>query len=577
MLTLMAADSLAEREVKEYCVLPVGDLNADGIGDFAAGENPAPHGHAATAYVIFGGDDPLPDNVDEAFLKRRAAFILRGPSAVPFSCPRAPAFAALPDAGETGVEKKIARPSISSRHEGESPIGQPVFYTIAVDLRPLSPGNYVISGGINSDGQVVGRSLTDQGLEHAFLFDGWALRDLGTLGGHLSDARAVNTAGDIVGYSLTGETDELGFVNHAFISDGYGMQDLGLRWSAASDINDNSQIVGEWQVVFGRYHAFLYENGETTDLGTLDGEQSFAMAVNEAGQVVGEAGTFLSGTLPGNVFHSDHAFLYENGTMHDLGSLGYSCYVEDDEGALEEYCDERSSATDINNTGQIAGFSTTFDSGTHAFLLTDEAFEDLGTLGGSQSWAYAVNDSGQVVGTSISGVDGFYHPFIYDLGTMYDLQDLIVDRPSGFSMWEAVDINNFGQIVGLGYLLDPVYESVARGKEFGFSDTLGPELTFEYWVSVDDSERCVERGRPALVEYRLATRSLDPGDRNHLARELGGWQAIENAELGCAESEDWRTASIPVPAELEDNELAVRIRLGNTAGIDATVFLRHFR
>ena len=48
------------------------------------------------------------------------------------------------------------------------------------------------------------------------------------------------------------------------------------------------------------------------DLGTLGGLESFAYRINDSGQVVGVADT-SSGV--------EHAFLYSNGTMNDLGML----------------------------------------------------------------------------------------------------------------------------------------------------------------------------------------------------------------------------------------------------------------
>ena len=41
----------------------------------------------------------------------------------------------------------------------------------------------------------------------------------------------------------------------------------------------------------GDQHAFLWENGKMTDLGTLGGEESEAVAVNDRGQVIGWAET----------------------------------------------------------------------------------------------------------------------------------------------------------------------------------------------------------------------------------------------------------------------------------------------
>ena len=67
-------------------------------------------------------------------------------------------------------------------------------------------------------------------------------------------------------------------------------------------------------------HAFLYSNGTMADLGTLPGGSvSAAHGINASGQVVGYADT-SSGYA--------HAFLYSNGTMTDLGTLpGGSCRV----------------------------------------------------------------------------------------------------------------------------------------------------------------------------------------------------------------------------------------------------------
>ena len=51
-----------------------------------------------------------------------------------------------------------------------------------------------------------------------------------------------------------------------------------------------------------------------TNLGTLPGDfDSYARAINSSGQVVGISRDFS---------YNAHAFLYENGTMTNLGNLG---------------------------------------------------------------------------------------------------------------------------------------------------------------------------------------------------------------------------------------------------------------
>ena len=59
---------------------------------------------------------------------------------------------------------------------------------------------------------------------------------------------------------------------------------------------------------------------------------------------------------------------------------------------------------------------------------------DLGTLGGGSSYAYGVNDSGEIVGYSWLA-NGGQSAFLYDDGTMLDLNSLL---PSN-SGWDLLD------------------------------------------------------------------------------------------------------------------------------------------
>ena len=69
---------------------------------------------------------------------------------------------------------------------------------------------------------------------------------------------------------------------------------------------------------------------------------------------------------------------------------------------------------------------------------------DLGTLGGHTSRAYAMNDSGQVVGQSLTAL-GAPHAFLYANGKMKDLGALV----SGGGNSAALGINAAGQVVGI--------------------------------------------------------------------------------------------------------------------------------
>ena len=75
---------------------------------------------------------------------------------------------------------------------------------------------------------------------------------------------------------------------------------------------------------------------------------------------------------------------------------------------------------------------------------------DLGTLGGSMSRAYSINDSGQVVGISYFDEGLKRHAFLYDESMgMVDLNNLI-PSDSGWLLSRAFGINSSGHIIGSG-------------------------------------------------------------------------------------------------------------------------------
>lgn len=67
---------------------------------------------------------------------------------------------------------------------------------------------------------------------------------------------------------------------------------------------------------------------------------------------------------------------------------------------------------------------------------------DLGTLG-AESWAFGINNMGQVVGISVPAENYYSHAFLYSDGRMTDLGTL----PGGAYSY-ATGINNNGQVVG---------------------------------------------------------------------------------------------------------------------------------
>jgi probable HAF family extracellular repeat protein len=237
----------------------------------------------------------------------------------------------------------------------------------------------------------------------------------------------------------------------------YTLTDLGVPGAAYTEalgINDAGQVVGCFATPTGAIQGFTYSNGQMKILktGPVGGINNLGQMATDAltasgyvhGAVVSPDGSVLdlgglwgsstacainnngqaagwAATGPGTY----HASLYSGGQVQDLGTLG----------------GYQSFANGINDAGQVVGESAIGPT-THAFLFTGGAMQDLGALSGGWSDALAVNDAGQIVGYSLVNPSGLMHAFLYSNGVMQDLGDL--DDWGSY----AVGINNAGTIVG---------------------------------------------------------------------------------------------------------------------------------
>jgi probable HAF family extracellular repeat protein len=197
------------------------------------------------------------------------------------------------------------------------------------------------------------------------------------------------------------------------------------------------------------YEAVIWGPGknEIRELHPLPGDTvGVAFWINDNGQAVGMSGTCANTQLPGPAA-SAHAVLWDNGSVTDLGNLGGT--------ANPALLGVGNAALAINNRGQVAGTSALSGNTTHhAFLWTWETgMQDLGILPGDLvSAGLGINNRGQVVGNSVSAPGpptGNPHPFLWQDGVLADLNTLI---PAGspLQLLTAFSINDRGQIAGLG-------------------------------------------------------------------------------------------------------------------------------
>ena len=167
-----------------------------------------------------------------------------------------------------------------------------------------------------------------------------------------------------------------------------------------------------------------------TDLGPWGGSGTGLRpnGINNAGQFTGAS------------YPTGHAFVSTAGVITDLGTLGGT----------------GSSGIAINNSGQVAGNSTTAQGATHGFLYSNGAMTDIGTLGGrSGSQVSGINSTGQIVGTSYTGAD--QRAFVYSGGVMTDLGTL------GGASSHALGINDSGKIIGFSETSSNPGPSVLHG------------------------------------------------------------------------------------------------------------------
>jgi probable HAF family extracellular repeat protein len=262
--------------------------------------------------------------------------------------------------------------------------------------------------------------VPDPYIQHQFQWKNGVLTDLGTLGGYDScnAVYSISGGGQIIGAAENGVTDPL--------------------------------------TGFPEIRAVVWNNGQINDLGTLGGYESFSISVNNRGQVTGQAANTIYDPFPFPGFGQQaRAFLWQNGSMQDLGTLGtgtdaFGISINDRghilgfsyinstpnpstglptgdgffwaDGVMQDISNPLGgkivSPYYINNHDQAVGNADLVgDIHTHPFLWSNGVFTDLGTFGGLFGSAQMVNEAGQVAGTANLAGDTTFYGFLWANGT----------------------------------------------------------------------------------------------------------------------------------------------------------------
>jgi probable HAF family extracellular repeat protein len=345
--------------------------------------------------------------------------------------------------------------------------------TAAATYSVLDLGDGFIPYAINDRGQIAGAGTTSARAT-AFLLDGGVLTPIIHPDGEEVRVRAINNLGQVVGASR----DEIGY-DQAFVWDkvsgwrSLDPPDVNYGW--ANSINDAGVIVGE---LFGEA-ALWQTDGQIIRLGHLGGQYSDAFGVNSSGDVVG-----LSALDP--VGLQQHAFLWRQGEMHDLGVTN----------SITKGFQEYSIAFGINNRGQITGNAAGYNKDNspavpnYGFLWNQST--GLEAMVPDVSF-FGLNDAGQAVGVSSESAGITWNAMLYESGLLYNLNDLI-SPTTGIRLMEATGINNAGQIIAWGrvdlsdphqhgYLLTPIPEPSTLALFSIAAATFLARPVYARWVS----------------------------------------------------------------------------------------------
>ena len=341
----------------------------------------------------------------------------------------------------------------------------------AQDVFPFTDGT--------EDGELGGPGAGDEWDDVAIIAPIYQLQEVGTLGGNESYATSISDNGWVAG----GAKLSNGRFQAIRLQIGGPVQAIatlpGLDFSGAFAINLNGDVVGVASSSASLYNAssqpWAFRNGQIVDLDPFNqGVYAEARAINDAGMVAGTTSFVGAGSVEG--FRSVGSSIVNlPGLTGDRCRISYGVGINQ-AGTVVGYAASPNSCGDnravvfpanggaaidlgtlggvngeakaINNFGDIVGSSELSTGQNRATLWNSSGPQNLGTLAGA-SFALDINDEGIIVGYYLDSRNQ-QRACVWIGGSMYDLNTLMGSGSTGWRLLIATGVNAQGQIVGQG-------------------------------------------------------------------------------------------------------------------------------
>lgn len=307
---------------------------------------------------------------------------------------------------------------------------------------------------------------------HGCLWQNGKRIEMPTLGGWYSQASGITDRGQMIGTAtVAGKGRSEADVTRTCLWDRHRLTNLDadphFHGTGALHITKSGAVYAASppQGPKKQFHLWLYPSGfgpgVRRDVGVIGGPKIKPMFINDSGMV---AGTWDTDEMRNKVA-AHHGFVWHRGDKkwQDIGTFG----------GFDSEPAGLNNAGQVIGDAMLTDDPVTHDWRDHAFLWEKGTMRDLGTLpGGHRSRASAINSKGQIVGYSdLKGNRLSSYPVLWERGQIKDLTKLMPGGTKWININSSAGINDKGQIVGDGAV---TYDEPKKGTYQGHAYLLTP-------------------------------------------------------------------------------------------------------